>query len=97
MQRKKAVSVTSYFKDSHYSGHKIESFELLLFRNETCARQLSLTPKQMSMWLSNALEDTAFDFFRTQFSMGALFMKIFQVISQQVSSEHRQQQLLSQI
>ena len=93
----KAVSVASYFKDRHYSGHKNESFETLLLRYETYARQLSLTPKQMSMCFPNALEGTDLDLFHTHLSMDTTFPKIVQVMSCQFDSEHHQQQLPSQM
>ena len=88
-QDKNAVSVASYLKDRHYSGQKNESFETLLLRYETCARQLSLKPKQMSMCFPNALEGTALDFFHTHLSMDSPFPKIVQVMSRQFNSEHR--------
>ena len=41
-QCKNAIFVSSYFKDRQYPVLKNESFETLLLRYETCARQLSL-------------------------------------------------------
>ena len=45
----------------------------------------------------NAVEGTALDFLHTHLSMDAPFPKIVQVMSRQYNSEHRQQQLLSQM
>ena len=51
----------------------------------------------MSICFPNTLEGTALEFFHAHLSMDAPFPKIVQVMSHQFNSEHRQQQLLSQM
>ena len=51
----------------------------------------------MSMCFRNALQGTTIDSFHTHLSIDAPFPNIVQVMSHQFNSEHRQQQLLSQM
>ena len=95
-QGKKAVGLMSYFRDRYFTVHKSQSFEILLLRYETCAKQLSLSCKQISLCFPNALEGTALEFFHTHLTMDTPFDKIVLVMSRQFNSEHRLQLLPSE-
>ena len=80
-QGKKAASVASHFKNRHYSGHKNESFETILLGHDICARQLSLSSRQMPMCFPNAHEAVALNILHTRLSMDTPFSKIVQSMS----------------
>ena len=95
-QGKKEIGVSSYLKDRHPTGHKIESFETLLLRYETYAKQLSLNIKEMSLCFPNSLEGKALEFFYTHLLMETLFDKSIRMMTRQFNSEHHRQQLSSE-